>query len=86
MTGAAGCWEGYPLVCDERRGTRETTAKLLAWARKDVCVSTTKVVSGAIDVSQMIKDLEASPMVLEGMLALPHIRDDAKIEVVLGGW
>lgn len=34
MTVEVECWKGYPLMCDERRGTQETIAKLLAWARR----------------------------------------------------
>lgn len=43
-----------------------------------------KAVSGPIDVSQMIEDLEASPTALEGTLAIPHISDDAEIATALG--
>lgn len=47
----SGALEGIPLICDESWGTRETTAKLPTWVRKDVCVLNTKMVSGPIDVS-----------------------------------
>lgn len=80
----SGVLEGIPLPCDERQGAQDATAKLLAWARKDVCVLNTKTVSGPIDISQMIKDLEASPTALERPLTVPHITDDAEMEIALG--
>ena len=42
-------------MCDERWGAQETTAKILAWERKDVCVLKNKRVRGLIDVLKMIR-------------------------------
>lgn len=42
-------------MCNERWGAQETTAKILAWERKDVCVLKNKKVRGLIDVLKMIR-------------------------------